>query len=575
MLKSLAIRDIVLIDRLDLGFGGGLCVLTGETGAGKSIILDALGLALGQRSDRALVRQGSAQGSVAAAFEPPMEHPVWTMLEEQGHSVEPADGHVVLRRIVTGDGRSRAFVNDEPISTQFMRRLGDALVEVHGQNDQQELAEAAQQRWLLDAFGGLEEEVRATAAAHAAWQGAMLEAAQRQAALESARREEDYLRHREAELADLAPVAGEEEELSQRRHQLMNRDRLMGTLDEAVTLIAGDSGGRERLMAALRRLERQLEPDNGTERAAAALSRALVELDEAEAELDRLVQELDCGGDRLEEVEGRLFALRAAGRKHRVAVDELPALLAETQTLLAGIDSGADALGQSERLVGERRAVYVQAADRLGAGRAKAAAALARAVMAELAPLKLERARFRVALEPLAEQAWGPGGHERVAFEISTNPGTPFGPLGKIASGGELSRIMLALKVVLARVGLAPTMIFDEVDAGIGGAVAAAVGERLARLARERQILVVTHAPQVAARGDDHLTVVKQQRGKERTGVTVRHLAPAERQAEIARMLAGAEVTPAAMAAAASLLAMAGPTEQPALDLVWKKSQMD
>ncbi|SNB56496.1 DNA replication and repair protein RecN [Arboricoccus pini] len=554
MLRGLSIRDIVLIDRLDLSFGAGLCVLTGETGAGKSIVLDALGLALGGRADRALVRPGTSQGVVTAAFEPPVDHPLWEALKEQGQEEAASEGQVVLRRILTADGRSRAFVNDEPVSTQFLRRLGHSLIEVHGQNDQHELASGNRQRWLLDAFAGQEALVRRTEAAYGAWQEAAADRARQHALLVAARQEEDYLRHREAELADLAAVPGEEGELAERRQKLMNREKLMGGLAEAQALLVGNGGARERLTTALRRLERQMEPETSLEGAAAALARALVELDEAEAELEAVVREAEDGGDTLDAVEGRLFALRDAARKHRVAADELPALLAKTQALLAGIDHGSEELLAADRLVAEREATYLDLARHLSQGRAQAAERLAQAVMAELAPLKLERTRFKVALLPLEPADIGPAGLERVAFEISTNPGSPFGPLGKIASGGELSRIMLALKVVLAKLGTAPTMIFDEVDAGIGGAVADAVGQRLSRLAEERQILVVTHAPQVAARGGLHLTVAKENLVDGNVRVLVRTLAPAERPAEIARMLAGARITEAALAAANSLL---------------------
>jgi DNA repair protein RecN (Recombination protein N) len=551
MLTSLLVRDIVLIRRLELTFREGFCVLTGETGAGKSIILDALGLAMGGRAERSLVRRGAEHGSVTARFEPPPDHLSWAILADQAI---PADGELVLRRIVGADGRTRAFVNDEAVSTQLLRRLGDSLIEVHGQNDQRGLLNSTLHREVLDAFAALGPLVEKVAAAHADWREAVERADRERAAIEAARREEDYLRHRAAELEELAPVAGEEEQLAERRQLLMNREKLAAALEEATAAMGGSGGARERLVQAERRLARARPmAEELLEPAAAALDRALVELDEAEAALEVAARALDLEAGALEEVETRLFALRDMARKHRVDPDELVRLLAETHAALAAIDSGAEALQDLDRRAQEARAGFEAAARELGGRRAEAADRLAAAVGAELPPLKLDRARFRVAIQPLPEAEWGPAGGERVAFEVATNPGQPFGPLARIASGGELSRFMLALKVVLARVGAAGTLIFDEIDAGIGGAVADAVGERLARLAEERQVLVVTHSAQVAAQADDHLTVTKLM-GEGTTEVEVRPLPAVEREGEIARMLAGAEVTGSARAAAASLL---------------------
>ncbi|MDX6749751.1 DNA repair protein RecN [Geminicoccaceae bacterium 1502E] len=558
MLTSLAIRDIVLIDRLDLAFEAHLTALTGETGAGKSIILDALGLALGGRAERALLRSGAGQGSVTAGFEPPDGHPSFELLAEQGI---PCDGELVVRRLLGADGRSRAFVNDEQVSTQFLRRLAETLVEVHGQHAQRGLMNESGHRDLLDAFGGFGGLVAELRAAYGAWRDAMAREEELARELEGARREEDYLRHRAQELEDLAPEEGEEEELALQRARLVNREKLVSTVDEALAAMAGQGGARDRLGAAERRLERmlQLAPGllaPGTE----AIARALIEINEAEAALEDALRHLDLDAGALERAEARLFALRDAARKHRVPVEALPGLLADTRAMLARIDSSGDALEAARADVRRAREAYGALAQRLSESRAAAARRLARAVMAELPPLKLERARFQVTLDPLGDADWGPSGRERVRFEVATNPGEPFGPLARIASGGELSRFMLALKVVLARLDSAGTLIFDEVDAGIGGATADAVGERLARLAHERQVLVVTHAPQVAARAAHHATVAKEVRGG-RTHVTVRRLAAAERPHEIARMLAGAEITEAARAAAASLLEKAGRME--------------
>lgn len=555
MLRSLAIRDIVLIDRLDLALAPGLSALTGETGAGKSIILDALGLALGNRGERSLVRTGAEQGSVTAEFEPEDPAAVERLLQENGI---PFEGELILRRLLGADGRSRAFVNDTAVSTALLRQVGDLLVEVHGQFEQRGLLNPQAHRGILDAFGGhgsLAAEVRER---HAAWREAKHRLDELRESLERARREEDYLRHRAAELADLAPQPGEEEELTARRQQLLNRDRLVTALGEALSSIAGNGGAAERLGAAERKLERTatMAPEL-LEPVVAALNRALVETSEAEALLEGALRSLEDGAGTLEEVEERLFALRDAARKHRVPVEALPDLLAETQTLLDGIDAGAGGVTAAEREVEAARAAYREAASALSKARAATAGRLTEAVLAELPPLKLERARIRVELDPLPEDEWGPDGAERVAFTVSTNPGQPFGPIGKIASGGELSRFMLAVKVVLARLASTGTLIFDEVDAGIGGATAAAVGERLARLGEERQVLVVTHAPQVAARARHQYSVSKSvANGKVR--VEVRELTPAERRDEIARMLAGAEVTEAARAAAESLMRVAG-----------------
>lgn len=555
MLRSLAIRDIVLIERLELALGRGLSALTGETGAGKSIILDALGLALGGRSDRSLVRPGAEQGSVTAEFDPNDPAPVEALLHDNGI---PFEGELILRRVVTADGRSRAFVNDTAVSTALLRQVGDLLVEVHGQFEQRGLLNPQAHRGILDAFGGLAAQAAGVRTAHAAWRAATRKLEELREQLAQAQREEDYLRHRERELADLDPQAGEEEELATRRQQLMNRDKLLTALGEALATVAGSGGALERLGAAERKLERTaaMAPEL-LEPAAAALGRALVEVGEAEATLEAALRSLEDGTGTLDEVEERLFALRDAARKHRVPVDELPALLAETRMLIERIDAGAGGVETAQREATAAREAYREAAERLSKARAAAADRLARAVMAELPPLRLERARVRVELEPLAEAEWGADGAERVAFTVSTNPGQPFGPIGKIASGGELSRFMLALKVVLARLESTDTLIFDEVDAGIGGATADAVGERLARLGAERQVLVVTHAPQVAARADHQFSVGKSL-AKGRARVEVRELAPAERRDEIARMLAGAEVTEAARAAAESLMRVGG-----------------
>jgi DNA repair protein RecN (Recombination protein N) len=552
MLTTLAIRDIVLIERLDLEFAGGLCVLTGETGAGKSILLDAVGLALGGRSDRALVRQGAPRGSVTAVFTDLGDGRVQHLLGEHGID---AEDELVLRRMVSADGRSRAFVNDQPISSGLLRKLGDLLVEVHGQHEQQALLEPAVQRTLLDHHGRLAPQVAAVRTAWQDWRAAEEARAALAAEVERAAGEEAYWRHVQAELEELAPEAGEEDTLAATRARLMNREKLRQALDDALAALGGPEGAGARLAGALRVIERVAAQAGGAlEPAAAALERACVELEEGSALLERVGQELQLEGERVEAVEERLFALRAAARKHRVTVDGLAALRAEIERRVAGIDAGGEGLAAANAAAKLGRTAFSAAAERLSAGRARAAGDLARAVMAELPPLRLDKARFRVRLVPLAEGDWSGEGAERVVFEIATNPGQEPGPLAKVASGGELARLMLALKVVLAQVGSTPCLVFDEVDSGIGGATADAVGERLARIGAAAQVLVVTHAPQVAARADHHWRVEKRVR-RGRASVAVKPLAADERREEIARMLAGAKVTEAARAAAASLIA--------------------
>jgi DNA repair protein RecN (Recombination protein N) len=552
MLTSLAIRDVVLVERLDLAFEPGLCVLTGETGAGKSILLDALGLALGGRADRDLVRPGAAQASVTAVFAPATGDPVNALLAEQGIVLED---DLVLRRVVGADGRSRGFVNDQPVSTGLLRQIGGLLIEVHGQHEQQGLFEPAVQRGLLDAYGGLEGHLMELRQVHAAWRELERQRAEIADQLERAAAEEDYLRHVLAELDALAPEPDEEETLAALRARLMDREKITAAIGEALALLRDQGGVEGRLGSARRVVERVCERAGETlEAAVAALDRAGVELAEAAAALARAGHELAHGDERLEQVEERLFALRAAARKHRLAVADLPALRNEIAARLAAIDAGGERLSEAAKAAAQAREAMVERCRTLTAARQRAAQALGKAVMAELPPLKLDKASFVVRLVPLPEAQWSADGAERVAFEIATNPGQEPGPLAKIASGGELARLMLAIKVVLARVGSVSSLVFDEVDTGIGGATAAAVGERLARLGRTVQVLVVTHAPQIAARADHHWRVEKTTRGA-RASVTAQALEPGSRREEIARMLAGASITDAARAAADSLLA--------------------
>jgi DNA repair protein RecN (Recombination protein N) len=554
MLASLAIRDVVLIEKLDLSFDAGLAVLTGETGAGKSILLDSLGLALGQRAEAGLVRAGQAQASVAAAFLPSADHPCFDILRDQGIS---AEDELVLRRVLQADGKSRAFINDQPVSVALLKRLGATLVEVQGQHEQVGLADPATHAGLLDAFGALDGERSATASAWAAWRDATRRLAAAREAIASAQREEEWLRHAVGELADLAPEEGEEDALAAERQKLQQGERRA----EAIAAALGELTPRDRraasparaLREAARALERLPPPNDEAQPAIQALAAAQDALSEAEGLLTRLMSETGPDPRRLEQVEERLFALRAAARKHSVPVTELASLLANLRARLEALDAGAGEVATLEAAEAKARQAYLAAGAKLSAVRRKSASALEKALAEELPPLKLDRARLVIDITAREEAAWGADGQDRVAFLVATNPGQTPGALAKIASGGELSRLMLALKVVLARGSPVPTLIFDEVDSGIGGATAAAVGERLARVADRVQVLVVTHSPQVAARGARHFRVAKQVKGQ-RAETRVEILDQAERYEELARMLAGEKVTEAARAAARSLL---------------------
>lgn len=557
MLTALSIQDVVLIERLDLSFGPGLTVLTGETGAGKSILMDSLGLALGARAEQGLVRPGAAQASAAAVFAPPPNHPALLLLHE--HGIE-AEDEIVLRRVLGRDGRSRAFANDAPVGATLLRRLGTTLVEVQGQHDQMGLADDAGHSALLDAFGVPARLRQEVAALWRAWRSQLQALRAAETDLAAALRDQDFLRHATAELAALAPDDGEEERLAAERQALQQAERRGETIAAALGELAPQSergrraiGPAGALRAAARALQRLAAPTEAEAAAAAALERAEEALGEAEALLGRLVRDAQPDPRRLELAEERLFALRGMARKHAVAVGELPALLTTLRERLEALETGEAHIAALAEAARGARAAYIEGCARLSEARRDAAARLDRAVGRELPPLKLERTRFVTELETLDEPFWGENGVDAARFLIATNPGQTPGPIGRVASGGELSRLMLALKVVLAAASPVPTLIFDEVDSGIGGATAAAVGERLARLAASVQVLLVTHSPQVAARGGAHLLVAKRARsGRAQTIVNV--LGSAERREEIARMLAGATVTEAARAAADSLL---------------------
>lgn len=552
MLTALSIRDVVLIERLDLSFDSGLSAFTGETGAGKSILLDSLGLALGARAESGLVRHGASQASVTAEFDPPAGHPARALLAEQ--DVEAGDGPLLLRRVLTADGRSKAYVNDQPVSVGLLRKVGDELVEIHGQFESHGLLDASTHLGVLDSFAGEADARTALSTAWAAWRDAAKARAQAEADLARAKAEEDHLRQVHEDLASLGPKPGEEAELAASRAVMMHGEKLLEAMSAAQSALTHKGEVEASLRSAARALERVAEKAEGKlDPVIAALDRAAQEAAEATNLLERASAEIDLDPRHLEKVEERLFALRASARKHQVSVDELPLLLDRLGRQLAALEGGGDGLARLAREEQAARTRYLEQARALSKARLAAAARLDKAVAAELPPLKLDKARFQTRVTQVDEGQWGPSGLDQVSFEVATNPGSAPGPLGKIASGGELSRFMLALKVVLARISSTPTIVFDEVDSGIGGAVAAAVGERLGRLAETLQILVVTHSPQVAARGTHHYRVAKAVTGaKTTTGVD--RLSADQRREEVARMLSGETITDHARAAADALM---------------------
>lgn len=549
MLAHLSIRDIVLIERLDIDFSSGLSVLTGETGAGKSILLDALSLALGARGDTALVRNGAAQGQVTAVFDVPANHAVRELLRENAIDDE---GDVILRRVQSADGRTRVFINDQPSSVALMREAGRALVEIHGQHDERALVDTAIHRDLLDAFGGHFGEVAGVGKLWREWREAGQRLARHRAAVEAAAREADFLRSSVAELTEADPQPGEETALADKRADMMRAEKSAGDIAEAQELLSGANSPVPALSGLLRRLQRKaadapalLDP------IVKALDEALISLDGAQAAADAAMRAAEYDPEALEKAEERLFALRALARKHNVQVDDLAALRDEMAAKLADLDAGEERLAALEKEVGETQDRYDEAAARLSELRRAAASHLEKAVAAELPALKLERAEFIVEMSSEADDR-AESGIDAVEFWVRTNPGTRAGPMMKVASGGELSRFLLALKVALADRGSAPTLVFDEIDTGVGGAVADAIGQRLARLAEKIQVLSVTHAPQVAARAGVHFLISKS--GADRVSTGIVEMDREGRQEELARMLAGATITAEARAAAGRLL---------------------
>ena len=556
MLARLSIRDIILIDRLDIDFGSGLAAVTGETGAGKSILLDAFALALGARGEAALVRHGAEQGQVIAAFEVAKGHPARRVLAAND-LVADTDDELIVRRVQFADGRTRAFVNDQPVSVQVLRALGAALVEIHGQHDERAFVEAATHRALVDAFGGLEDDAAEVSRLWHEHRARKAAVEAHRAEVERAQREAEWLRHAVDELRRLAPETGEETALAERRGAMMQAEKVAEDLRATHEAISGPQSPVPPLATAVRRLERRaVQAPALIGPIVKALDAALSALDEARTHVEQALGVAQYDPPELERIEERLFALRAAGRKYNVPIDELAALTRRYEDDLALIDAGAERLKALEHEAQAAATRYREAAQALSAARARAAQALDKAVNAELKPLKLERAQFSTQIEAEGE---GPEGLDRIEFWVRTNPGTRPGPLMKVASGGELARFLLALKVVLADRGSAPTLIFDEVDTGVGGAIADAIGVRLARLASSVQVIAVTHAPQVAARADRHYLITKDALAKgKRVATRVVELKAERRREEIARMLAGAEITAEARAAAERLIRAAG-----------------
>ena len=551
MLQSLSIRDIVLIEALDLEFGPGLTVLTGETGAGKSILLDSLGLALGNRADSGLVRQDTEKAQVTASFAPPdADSKLAGLLAENDIAIESGEP-LIIKRSVKADGGSRAFINDQPCSATLLRAVGGQLIEIHGQHDDRGLINAKGHRALLDAFAGVDGGL--VSDAYDAWQAAKLALEQAKQDFEAAEQDRDYLEHSVAELAKFAPQPGEEQELALDRATMMKGEKLTGDLEAIRSAFDGSEGGLASLRAAARRLDRIAEDHPLLKEALEALDRSIIDASEAEEKLNDAADALSFDPQRLDDMETRLFDLRGLARKHRVEPDQLAELLNDLQAKLSAISDGGRTLEELEASLAKSKAAYVAAADKLRGQRSKAAKALDKAVAGELAPLKLDAARFQTLLEELPEEHWNKSGMDRIEFLISTNPGAPLAPLGKIASGGELSRFILALKVALAEEYGLKSIIFDEVDRGVGGAVASAIGDRLSRLSKGAQLLVVTHSPQVASKGDAHMLINKSLSGTV-SRTDVRALDAEGRRQEIARMLSGADVTDEARAQADRLL---------------------
>lgn len=553
MLASLTIQNVVLIDRLTLEGVAGLSALTGETGAGKSILLDALGLTLGARADAGLVRHGEEQASVTAVFDLPPAHPVFAILLDKGID---AEGSLILRRTVAKDGRSKAFINDSPVSAQTLKDAAAQLVEIHGQFATQGLLDPATHLDVLDGYAGTTGDVKDVHKAYDVWKTALSSLDEARASIDVIKSQEEYLRHTVAELEELDPEVGEEDILAEKRQRLLLRQKMHSVFDQSTQLLDSEDGIQDligKLETSLERIAKQGGDD--IKPLIESLGRARIEINDISYSIEKLRHGGNASEDRLEDVEDRYFSLKACAKKHRVLTDQLPEVWADLAARLKMITHQDDALAELERNAETAKRAYLSLAEKLSQKRTKIAQKLAKAVNLELPDLKLDKAKFDISCTRASgDNAYSSHGIDIIQFMVSTNTGTPVGPLHKIASGGELSRFMLALKVILAETGSIPTLIFDEADSGIGGATADAVGERLQRLAKKYQVLTVTHSPQVAARASVHWHVAKaEKKGVVTTNITP--LATAEARAEeIARMLSGAEITVEARAQAQKLL---------------------
>jgi DNA repair protein RecN (Recombination protein N) len=551
MLRSLSIRNVVLISRLDIDFEAGFGVLTGETGAGKSILLDSLGLVLGKRAETSLIRQGEDKLTVSANFDYCDNAALKALLAENDIDY---DGDILIRRSLMRNGTGKIFFNDQPISAKLLKEIGKYLVEVHGQFDNQGLLNAANHLSVLDGFGGYGDKLRACAESFGAYREAVRQLETAEADLAKAQQDEENLRHWVKELENIAPKVGEFDTLQARRQELMHAEKIIENLNYAYSALTQGADVTSALRAAQNGVDKANTYTSGHyDEIYGALDRALIEVSEALDEIEAASSDVALNAGEQEAIDSRIFALKDLARKHGVEVEALADTLADFKNKLAGLESGTEGLAVLRQDAQSKRLAYLENAKILHEARVEAAGRLDKAVTAELPPLKMDKARFETMLTPKAESSWSALGTDEVCFCVATNPNSPLGPLSKIASGGELARLMLALKVNLAASSAIATMIFDEVDAGVGGAVAQAVGERLARLGKSVQVLVVTHAPQVAALGTSHFKVAKTTENNVTT-TEIHKLSQAERQEEIARMLAGETISDEARAAALKLM---------------------
>ena len=552
MLDSLSIHNIVLIDKLNIGFVGGLSALTGETGAGKSILLDSLGLALGARGDAGLVRHGSEKGQVIAAFNLSLDHPSFEILAQNDID---HDGEMILKRVQNADGRSKSFINDQLVSTRLLKQVGELLIEIHGQHDNRALADSSTYISLLDSFAGLTIAAKKIGKLWDVWQAAKIKVAQHEENLRKAQADEDYTRHVLAELEQLQPSSQEEQALADERAILQASEKVAQDVINAIKFLNKDGGVERRINSAMSALEKNdANIEELVKPSVDALDRALVEIQEAHMQISELSHNLEFDPARLDDVEERLFALRGAARKHGVMVDELPELLEKFRATIASLEGDRARADELYKAMNEAQVDFEKTAKIQSQKRQAAAKILQAAVTSELPPLKLEQAKFYCIVNSHGVANASRSGFDNVSFEVMTNPGTQAGPLMKVASGGELARIMLSLKVSLADKGSAPTLVFDEIDTGVGGAVAEAIGSRLARLGQQVQVITVTHSPQVASAADRQFVISKSANADERMVTNVQLLSEDERHEEIARMLAGAVVSDEARAAAQKLL---------------------